>query len=403
MREDFDFVIVGGGPAGLSAAITAARAGHSALLLEMGSQLGPRPRGEGVNHFPLFDDLLGEGALQAMSRESRAGAVFHSPGAKHRIHLPADRPLYFFEWRDFIDRLGEVAEDAGATLRLGCRVTDVLEGRDGRCLGVRYLDADGESHEVGGTTVLGCDGYRSVLGRRYGINYAELSCRIIKCRICGAGPGDDDSGALQFYLIGHGDLDYAPRFPPAVAYVFPLSAGKAEVGLMLRMGSGGAIPGVQRPSEAEFLEVWSHLKTNLPGFSRYLEGARIEHEEATDLPNARLVLNNVPAPGAVLVGDAVGFIDPFGSSGIYASMKMARLWTDEIGRSMRRSAAGRDPWTKRNLLRWRRRYYASRSFRHVALNYVQIGVAETIAFRYLGSGERINRHWGTVARLLALG
>ncbi len=404
MTETYDFLIVGGGPAGLSAAITAVRNGFSALLLEQGDRLGPFPRGEGVSHHPLFDQLLGKGFLEERSHQTHHGALFHSPGAHQQAFKPAARPLHFFEWRDFIDRLGEVATVSGAVIRTSCRVTGVVEDDRGQCIGVRYVDEAGVQQSARGAIVFGCDGHRSVVGRYYQVDHEALSCPIIKCRLAHASFDPVQTKALQFFLIGNGDLPMAPRFPPCVAYAFPLPDQKMEVGLMLRMGRAPAMATVDRPNEGTLTAVWSELKQSYPKFRSYFEGADIEFEQPTDLPNATLWRNNVPAPGAVLLGDSVGFVDPFGSSGILSSMRMAQLWTDLIAATMGQ-ARGRSQrlWTARNLAKWRRAYVASGCYRHVRNNYLKIGLIEWVVFKHLRSADRINHRWGAIARLLALG
>ena len=59
MAEHFDIIIVGGGPAGLTAAIYARRAGKTVLLLEkegFGGQIASSPK---VENFPGFDAISG--------------------------------------------------------------------------------------------------------------------------------------------------------------------------------------------------------------------------------------------------------------------------------------------------------------------------------------------------------
>ncbi|MBW1877217.1 MAG: NAD(P)/FAD-dependent oxidoreductase [Deltaproteobacteria bacterium] len=402
--ERFDFVIVGGGPAGLSAGITAARNGSSALVLEQGDKPGPRPRGEGVNPYRLFDELLGKGFLEAHAFVMTHGSVYHSPGALKEVVLPSGRPLYFFEWREFMDRLEEVAREEGVTVRTRARVTGVLEGEERQCLGVRYADADGEVHEVRGAAVLGCDGYQSVIGQHYGVAYDRMSCPIMKCRLSGANFDPEQTRALQFYLIGHGDLPYAPTFPPCVAYAFPLADQQMEVGLMARMIHGHRMKTVDRPSQEAFVEVWSHLKEEYPGFREYFVGATIDHEEPTDLPNASLLRDNVPAPGAVLLGDSAGFVDPFGSSGIYYSMEMARWWTQTIAEALQQS--GDDPrsaWSDHNISRWGKGFRATKVRRHIRGSYLKVGLLEWYVFKHLRTAERMNRRWWVVSALMKLG
>ena len=64
--EYYNFIIVGAGPAGLTAGIVAARKGLSALILEKGEKAGPKPRGEGMAHAQVVDDILGKDYLPSM-------------------------------------------------------------------------------------------------------------------------------------------------------------------------------------------------------------------------------------------------------------------------------------------------------------------------------------------------
>jgi len=208
----------------------------------------------------------------------------------------------------------------------------------------------------------------------------------------------------QFYLIGNGDLSHAPAFPPSVAYAFPLADQKMEVGLMARMMHAHRMKTVEPPSEEVFVEVWSRLKEEYPGFREYFVGASIDHEEPTDLPNAALVRDNVPAPGAVLLGDSVGFVDPFGSSGIYFSMEMARWWTEQVAEALHRSGGdAHRAWSDADLSRWRREFRRTRVFRHIRGSYRKVGLLEWYVFKHLRTAERMNRRWRVISALMRLG
>ena len=102
--EFYNFVIVGAGPAGLTAGIVAARNGFRAIILEKGEIAGPKPRGEGMAHTKIVDDILGEGYLPSIGLKSNGGRVWHSPGDKQTFTTYRTHDHYFFEWREFIDR-----------------------------------------------------------------------------------------------------------------------------------------------------------------------------------------------------------------------------------------------------------------------------------------------------------
>ena len=73
--EHFDIIIVGGGPAGLTAAIYARRAGKQVLLLEkegFGGQIASSPK---VENFPGFSEISGaELADRMFSQADSLGA-----------------------------------------------------------------------------------------------------------------------------------------------------------------------------------------------------------------------------------------------------------------------------------------------------------------------------------------
>ena len=54
----YDIIVVGGGPAGISAAIFAKRLGKQVIILEKGPMLSPEPRGEDPPHDPILDEVL---------------------------------------------------------------------------------------------------------------------------------------------------------------------------------------------------------------------------------------------------------------------------------------------------------------------------------------------------------
>jgi len=394
---DYDFVIVGAGPAGLTASIVAAREGFKVAVLEKGEQAGPKPRGEGMGYYDIVDDILGKDYLPSIGLKSNGGRVWHSPGDLQITTTFREYPHYFFEWRMFIDRFVEKANEVGVEILLESEVIKPIE-KNGFCVGVSYKDKSGNTNEVHGKAIIDCSGYSGVIGRHYGVPYdEEINCPIVKCLISEANINIKKTPDLNFYFIGNGDLEYSPNFPPCVAYIFPLEDKRVEVGLMLRMAQVPQMKTVKIPTNDEIMIVWENLKKTYPGFSEFFKGAKIDYQEVTALPNARMVKNVVPFPGIVLIGDSAGFVNPFGSSGLYYSIMMAKIWTKNIAKKMKVEEI---IWSSENIENYKISFQNSDVYKEVIGLYNLIGAFEYKIFNRLRTAEKINKKWDYISSLL---
>ena len=394
----FDFVIVGAGPAGLTASIVAAREGFKVVVIEKGDQAGPKPRGEGMGYYSIVDDILGKDFLPSIGFKSDGARVWHSPGDLQITTTFREYPHYFFEWREFIDRFVEKAKEVGVDILLKSEVIEPIE-KNGICVGLKYKDESSNINEIYGKAILDCSGYTGVIGRYYGVPYdEEINCPIIKSLVSEANIEIEKTPGLQFFFIGNGDLNYSPNFPPSVAYVFPLENKRLEVGLMLRMAQVPQMKTVIVPDNKEILRVWENLKKNYPGFSEFFKAAKIDYEEVTVLPNARMVKNFVPRPGIVLIGDSAGFVNPFGSSGLYYSMEMANLWVTNIAKKMKEKE---DIWSAENIEDYKNVFENYDVYKEVKGLYNLIGAFEYKIFNRLRTAEKINKKWEYISNLLS--
>lgn len=392
----YDFVIVGAGPAGLTASIVAAREGLKVIVLEKGEQAGPLPRGEGMGYYSIVDEILGDKFLPSIGLKSNGGRVWHSPGDLKIATTYREYPHYFFEWRTFIDRFVEKADEVGVEILLNSEVIEPVE-KNGLCLGVKYKDKSGNESKIHGKAILDCSGYSGVIGRHYGVPYGDkINCPIVKCMISEANIDIKETPDLNFYFIGNGDLEYSPEFPQCVAYIFPLEEKRVEVGLMLRMAQVPQMRTVKIPTNDEILMVWQKLKNSYPGFSEFFKGAKIDYEEVTWLPNARMVENIVLIPGVVLIGDSAGFVNPFGSSGLYYSMEMAKFWVNNIASKLNDEVI----WSSENIEFFKNSFEQFEVYKDVKRLYNLIGAFEYKIFNRLRTAEKINKKWDYISSLL---
>jgi flavin-dependent dehydrogenase len=324
-RESREVVIVGAGPAGSAAAARLADAGHDVLLLDRTHFPRRKPCGECVNPAAVaalralgaWDAVAAAGParLDGWRIDAGAGHAFCGafPSATHGVALP----------RAVLDAiLLRHAVSRGAEARTGVRVLDLL--RDGgRVVGVRVSGEDGE-REIGARLVIGADGLRSVVVRR--LDLLRRAPRLRKLALTAHVTGfDGDAHRGELHARGRGCVGIAD-VGGGVANVTVVVAGDEAKAV------GGDPAGYFDRALADY------------GFPRM---TRIDDVLATgpfDFPVRRAV-----ADGAMLVGDAAGYYDPFTGQGIFRALRGAELAAGVAGAALRAgdtSAAALAPYER---------------------------------------------------------
>jgi flavin-dependent dehydrogenase len=394
---DYDFCIVGAGTAGLTAATIAARLGHKVIVLEKGDKAGPLPRGESMPHYPIVDEILGEGFLQKIATVDPSFRRYHSPGNKKTSLIDVHESYYFFEWRDYIERFEEAALEADAQIRYNSEVRfPVMDGR-GVCTGVKYKDSNGEEQILSSKVVLACDGHNSRLGTAMNVDYSKIHCPILKFRGKNANIDIEKTPNPQFWLIPSGGIKFALDFPPVAAYVFPIGGKNVEAGMMLRMGQVPKMKNISLPSDERIKKVWERMKKEYPGFSEAFKGIEVEYEGLTGMPNASLAENFVLGDGGlILIGDAAGFVDPNGSAGLYYSMKAAEEWVKILDPHLKHGTE----WSAEFSQHIEKEFRKTKVCKHISKSYGLIGFSEAFIFRVLGTEKAINRFWWLISFMI---
>lgn len=381
-QKKYDIIISGAGPAGLAAAVFCAKSGLSVLVCEKGKIPGPQPRAETVYDHPIFDQTLEKGFIPHIGLYTTAKRKFNSPGAKKTltITLSGNRKSYVFEWRDLIDALEKKAKSFGAELRMSSEVEAPLI-EDGICTGVMLKSGE----KIYGRTILGCDGHASNLGRYAGVSYEAMNTLIVKNIVKNF---QSDYDGFEYFFIGAGEISCAREFPCLVAFVFPRGNGRCEVGLYLPPGPAfkhGIIP--SHIDKNRFLEIWHEVKTTYPRLSALMKPTKNLYESVAYIPVGRLHHPSAPLPGLILLGDAIGFLEASGVSGIITSMENARFVADFIVRH------GNPPWSRWLAKKYSIEFEQSSLYRMVKKRYAMTALFNSIVFSGFKTAERINRHW----------
>ncbi|HTZ70381.1 MAG TPA: geranylgeranyl reductase family protein, partial [Acetobacteraceae bacterium] len=154
--RSYDVAVVGGGPAGATAARDLAAAGFDTVLLDKAGRI--KPCGGAVPPRLLEEFDIPESLLSAKVR----GARMISPAARE-VHMPIGGWVGMVDREDFDEFLRHRAAWAGTERRQGC--FEHLE-RVGKLATLTYRGPEGDRQRIGARMVIGADGALSRVRRQ---------------------------------------------------------------------------------------------------------------------------------------------------------------------------------------------------------------------------------------------
>jgi flavin-dependent dehydrogenase len=322
-----DALIIGGGPAGSTAAALLAAKGHRVTLLEKARH--PRFHiGESLlpANLPLLERLGVADEVRAIGMR-KYGAEFVSPWhMKSQVFQFADAwdksMPYAYQVRrsEFDEILIRNAERKGATVLEGCRVKAVDFAADGKGATVQAQHDDGTMSSWRAKFVIDASGRDTFLGNRFQAKQRnpKHNSSALYGHFAGAQrlPGDA-AGNITIFWFEHGWF-----------WFIPLADGVTSIGATTwpyYMKTRG-----ERSLDQFLLDT---LKMSPALMQRLEQATLVSAVEATG--NFSYVCDRTCGPGYLLLGDAYAFIDPVFSSGVMLAMNSAFVGAETVDACLR--------------------------------------------------------------------
>ncbi|HXG09705.1 MAG TPA: NAD(P)/FAD-dependent oxidoreductase [Gemmataceae bacterium] len=322
-------VVIGGGPAGSTAATLMAQRGLRVRLLER-------------ERFPRFH--IGESLMPETYWVFRRLGVLDKMKGSHFVKKYSvqfvneegkeSQPFYFFQvnphessqtWQvlrsEFDQMLLDNAREHGVDVRTGARVLDVLfEG--GRAVGVRVQEGDGRTEEVRADVVVDASGQSTVIANRLKLREPDplLKKATVWTYFKGAyrDAGIDQGATLVLYTAGK----------KGWFWYIPLADDITSVGVVSSLD-------YLFKGRGDHATIYAEEVERCPAVKRRIAGAQ-QVSGFYSTKDFSYRCTRVAGDGWVLVGDAFGFLDPIYSSGVFLALKSGELAADAVAEGFAR-------------------------------------------------------------------
>jgi digeranylgeranylglycerophospholipid reductase len=339
LKDYYDVVVVGAGPAGSIAAKFAAENGVSVLLVEKDRDVGyPVRCGEavsraGVEEFIASDEKWINAKIKKFS--------LNAPDGTEAV-VEFEEEGYVLERRIFDYQLAVAASNAGAEVLTRAYVNGLLF--DGSSAAGIKFEHQGIQKQVKAKVVIAADGVESRVGRWAGIKTDVHFKEMESCVQITASNINVNTDTLYFFF----GKQVAPQ---GYFWIFPKGEGKANIGL--------GISGLECKKKSALSYLNDFMDSRYPSYSTLTT-------IAGGVPSTP-TLKKISAPGILLAGDAARQVNPLSGGGIASGMIGGSIAGKVAAESVKFNKPG-------HLLNYEALWHKRLGHRHEIFNRIKNGV-----------------------------
>tara|TARA_B100000686_G_scaffold54863_1_gene59115 strand:- start:692 stop:1939 length:1248 start_codon:yes stop_codon:yes gene_type:complete len=328
MINKTDVIVIGGGPAGCAAAIGLSRLGYRVVLCDQSKFPRDKVCGEFIS--PAADPILARlgvlDRIESLKPKRLKGVAISSYGGTELLvdypKLPGmqSRPTSLSVPRYELDfLLIEETKRLGVTVQEQCKVTDFLF-ENGCVAGVKGWGANKNPFSISSALVIDAGGRNSLSLRKFNLK-------------------QESGGKVKVALAAHWQgaqisEDYCFMHVSESGYTGISSIGKDKANVVLVVSRNSMNGEKSRDFYINTL-MKNPLRRKILQDAHCIESVRgIESLAFSSKPP--------PCGGLLIVGDAMGFIDPFTGEGIYLSLRSSEVAVEVAEKALRNNDLSKD-------------------------------------------------------------
>ena len=331
-NPEYDVIVVGAGPSGVSAAITAVRKGLSVLLLERGEYPGAKNVQGAVLYTKMLDDIIPnfweipgiplerymtEHRYFLTSKDSSIRLSYDSEKWKNKPHN-----CYTIIRTKFDRWYAQYAEKEGVELYSSVLVSDIIQDNNGAVCGIKTGTGDTVSCSV----VIACDGVNSLLAQKVGLidewKPSEVALGVKEIIAMNRGKIED-----RFCLEGDAGA--------TIELFGDISLGMLGYGFIytnkdtLSVGVGCRLSDFQKSSVSPY-DLLQRMKQH-PSVKRILQGGiSVEYSSHLIPEGGYHSMPPLYKDGFLIAGDAAQMINPVHREGSNLAMTAGKLAAETV-------------------------------------------------------------------------